>query len=485
MMNNGVLKGLKPESVFKYFEEICSIPHGSGNVEQISNYLVDFAKKRNLKYRQDDAYNVIIKKPATLGSTGKTVIIQGHMDMVTVKTPDNKKDMEKEGLTLYVDGDYVKADRTSLGGDDGIAVAYALAILDSDDIKHPDIEAVFTVDEETGMTGAEAMDCSDINGRIMLNIDSEDEGIFLAGCAGGATVTAEYDVNRIQQTGVLLDIEVSGVTSGHSGTDIVYQRANANVIVGRLLFQLSAHYNYYIQSIEGGEKDNSIPPRSRAAIVVSKDEVNDIKNTLNEYISCIKNEYSTTDGNMKIKLSQQEQNNYTVLDYASTNKVILALTHIPDGVIKMSNDIKGLVQTSLNLGVVKMSDSGERVIMTYLLRSSVESEKEYLIDKVTSMISLIGGDYDITGRYPAWEFNKESVLRQILLDSYRKLTGKDAQVQTMHAGVECGIFAKKLDGLDCVSFGPDIIDIHTFNERLSISSVQRTWELLLDVLEKL
>ncbi len=484
-MGNGVLKDIKPELVFKYFEEICSIPHGSGNVEQISNYLVEFAKKRNLEYRQDDAYNVIIRKPASGGSTGKPVIIQGHMDMVTVKTPDNDKNMEKEGLDLYVDGDYVKADRTSLGGDDGIAVAYALAVLDSDDIKHPDIEAVFTVDEETGMTGAEAIDCSDIKGRIMLNIDSEDEGIFLAGCAGGATITAQYDVNRIQQTGVLLSIEVSDVTGGHSGTDIIYQRANANVIAGRLLFQLSAKYNYYIQSIVGGEKDNSIPPRSMAAIVVRKEEAQDIKNTLNEYISCIKSEYSITDGNMQIKLSGQEEESYTVWDYASTNKVVLALTHIPDGVIKMSNDIKGLVQTSLNLGVVKMSDSDDKVIMTYLLRSSVESEKEYLIDRVTSMIALLGGDYNITGRYPAWEFKKESVLRQVMLDSYKKLTGKDAQVQTMHAGVECGIFAKKLDGLDCISFGPDIIDIHTFNERLSISSVQRTWELLLDVLASL
>lgn len=482
-MSNNVLKDIKPASVFKFFEEICSIPHGSGNLVKISDYLVDFAKKRNLEYRQDESLNVIIRKPATKGSTGRPVIIQGHMDMVAVKTPDCNKDMEKEGLDLYVDGDYVKAYKTSLGGDDGIAVAYALAILDSDDIKHPDIEAIFTVDEETGMLGAEAIDCSDIRGRIMLNIDSEDEGIFLSSCAGGATVTAKYAVKRMQEKGTMLKLKVSDVTSGHSGTDIIYQRANANVIMGRLLFELSAQYNYVLESFEGGEKDNSIPPRCEASIVVDENEAAQIKKCLDESIAQIKSEYSVTDSNMNIEVCVGETSEWNAWDYASTNKAVLALTHIPDGVIKMSNDIKGLVQTSLNLGVVKTYE--DKITMKYLLRSSVESEKEYLISRVTSMISLLGGEYDITGRYPAWEYKKESELRTIMLKAYKELTGKEAKIEAMHAGVECGLFAKKFDGLDCVSFGPDIIDIHTFNERLSISSVERTWELILEVLAKL
>lgn len=482
-MSENVLKDIQPAAVFKFFEEICQIPHGSGNLQKISDYLVDFAKQRGLWYRQDESLNVVIRKPAANGGSGVPVILQGHMDMVAVKTPDNTKDMENEGLDLYIDGDYIKADRTSLGGDDGIAVAYALAILDSSDIKHPDIEAIFTVDEETGMLGAEAMDCSDIKGRIMLNIDSEEEGVFLAGCAGGATVTAKYDGNRTEEHGTMLKISVSDVTSGHSGTDIICQRANANVIIGRLLFELSSKYNYFLDYVTGGEKDNSIPPRSEAVIMVDENEAEDITNELEKSIDAIKAEYSVTDADMKINVYNQGVGSRNVLDFASTGRIVLAFTHIPDGVIKMSNDIKGLVQTSLNLGVVKTDEN--MVTMTYLLRSSVESEKEYLIKRVTSMIALLGGEYDITGRYPAWEYKKNSKLREVMQASYKKLFGKEAEVQTMHAGVECGLFAKKLEGLDCVSFGPDIIDIHTFNERLSISSVERTWKLILDVLATL
>lgn len=477
---NRVLEDIQPKNVFRFFEDICNIPHGSGNVEKISRYLVDFAKERGLDYRQDENFNVVIRKPATKGSTGAPVIIQGHMDMVAVKTPDKDKDMENEGLDLLVDGDYIKADRTSLGGDDGIAVAYALAILDDDSIKHPDIEAIFTVDEEVGMLGAEAMDCSDIKGRIMLNIDSEDEGIFLSSCAGGAVIISKYPAVNTEVTGTEVTINVLGVTSGHSGVDIIYQRANANVVLGRLLFELSKQYNYNIRTISGGEKDNSIAPRSEAVIVVEDGDTAGVVEMLNKYAQLIINEYSVTDKDMSIKVSQGSGVCVQAMDYSSTNKVVLALTHIQDGVVKLSNDIKGLVQTSINAGVVRMEDG--KVVITYLLRSSVESEKEYLIDKVTSMVELLGGEYVITGKYPAWEYRKESKLRKIMSDSFKKLYGKEPVIQAIHAGVECGMFADKLDGLDCVSFGPDIIDIHTFNEKLNVPSVQRTWELILDVL---
>lgn len=477
----GVLSNTKPENVFKFFEEICGIPHGSRNVEQISNYLVNFAKERGLSYRQDESYNVVIKKPATNGSTGKPVILQGHMDMVAVKTPDNTKDMEKEGLDLILDGDYVKADRTSLGGDDGIAVAYALAILDDDTIKHPAIEAIFTVDEEIGMLGAEAFDASDIEGRIMLNIDSEDEGIFLSSCAGGATASAKYPVSKENVSGKEVSIKVDGVTSGHSGVDIIYQRANANNIAGKILFTMSQKYNFVIESINGGEKDNSIAPRCEVAVIVDSEDCDAFVNEANAYADQLKSEYSVTDKNMSINISEGVDCDKEAFDFATTNKVILALTHIPDGIIKMSNDIKGLVQTSINLGVVTTKE--DEVVMTYLLRSSVESEKEYLINRVTSIVTLLGGDYEITGRYPAWEYKKDSKLREIMTESYKKLYGSEPQIQAIHAGVECGMFADKLEGLDCVSFGPDIIDIHTFNEKLNIPSVQRTWNLLLDVLE--
>ena len=414
---NRVLEDIQPKNVFRFFEDICNIPHGSGNVEKISRYLVDFAKERGLDYRQDENFNVVIRKPATKGSTGAPVIIQGHMDMVAVKTPDKDKDMENEGLDLLVDGDYIKADRTSLGGDDGIAVAYALAILDDDSIKHPDIEAIFTVDEEVGMLGAEAMDCSDIKGRIMLNIDSEDEGIFLSSCAGGAVIISKYPAVNTEVTGTEVTINVSGVTSGHSGVDIIYQRANANVVLGRLLFELSKQYNYNIRTISGGEKDNSIAPRSEAVIVVEDGDTAGVVEMLNKYAQLIINEYSVTDKDMSIKVSQGSKVSVQAMDYSSTNKVVLALTHIQDGVVKLSNDIKGLVQTSINAGVVRMEDG--KVVITYLLRSSVESEKEYLIDKVTSMVELLGGEYVITGKYPAWEYRSklESKVKELLGDT--------------------------------------------------------------------
>ena len=480
---NRVLEDIQPKNVFRFFEDICNIPHGSGNVEKISRYLVDFAKERGLDYRQDENFNVVIRKPATKGSTGAPVIIQGHMDMVAVKTPDKDKDMENEGLDLLVDGDYIKADRTSLGGDDGIAVAYALAILDDDSIKHPDIEAIFTVDEEVGMLGAEAMDCSDIKGRIMLNIDSEDEGIFLSSCAGGAVIISKYPAVNTEVTGTEVTINVSGVTSGHSGVDIIYQRANANVVLGRLLFELSKQYNYNIRTISGGEKDNSIAPRSEAVIVVEDGDTAGVVEMLNKYAQLIINEYSVTDKDMSIKVSQGSGVCVQAMDYSSTNKVVLALTHIQDGVVKLSNDIKGLVQTSINAGVVRMEDG--KVVITYLLRSSVESEKEYLTDKIGAMTDYLGGTYELAGVYPAWEFKKDSAIRDMLCDSYKKLFGKDALVETMHAGVECGIMAAKIDGLDCVSFGPDIIDIHTVKEKLDIESTRRTWELITEVLKQL
>ncbi|MGN0328308.1 MAG: aminoacyl-histidine dipeptidase [Lachnospira sp.] len=482
-MNKRVLENIQPENVFRFFEDICNIPHGSGNVKMISDYLVEFAESRNLWYRRDDNLNVIIKKPANNSESKNPVIIQGHMDMVTVKTDDKVKDMEKEGLDILVEGNYIKADRTSLGGDDGIAVAYALAILDSKDISHPPIEAVITVDEEIGMLGAENLDCSDIEGRIMLNIDSEEEGIFLSSCAGGATVKGIYPVKKEIVSGVKLEINITGLTSGHSGTDIIFQRANGNVILGKMLFELSRKYNFNIVSVMGGEKDNSIAPFAKGEIIVEQEDAKEFQKDAKEYAKDLLNEYSSTDKDMIIDVSEEGSVEESALDHTSTTKIILGYTHIPDGVIKMSNEIQGLVQTSLNLGVVHCSD--ENITFTYLLRSSLESEKEYLTNRVASMISLLGGEYEITGKYPAWEYKKESPLRKIMSDSYKKLYGHEPEIQAIHAGVECGLFASKLEGLDCVSFGPDIKDIHTFKERLDIKSTERTWELIKEVLKTL
>lgn len=480
MSSNNILAELQPQAVFKYFEKICAIPHGSGNVKQISDYLCDFARERNLWFKQDESYNVIIKKPASNSdSKAAPVILQGHIDMVAVKTDDKIKDMEKEGLDLYIEDGYVKADRTTLGADDGIAVAYALAILDSRDICHPPIEAVFTVDEEIGMLGAEVVNLDCLEGKIMLNIDSEEEGIFLSGCAGGATLKAAYPLKKSDITGTKISIKVSGLTSGHSGTDIICQRANANVLMGRLLFAVKEYVN--IVSVSGGEKDNSIAPYADAVIMTQ--EPAKAVELLNNTANVLKEEYSVTDPQFTVTVKREDESKDFVCDDKTTQMIINVLNFIPDGVIKMSNDIKGLVQTSLNLGVTASDE--DTFTAAYLIRSSSQSEKEYLTEKVGAMTRYFGGTYELTGVYPAWEFKKDSAIRDMMCDSYRKLFDKDAAVETMHAGVECGIMAAKIDGLDCVSFGPDIIDIHTVKEKLDIASTQRTWELILDVLKQL
>lgn len=479
-MDKRVLEGLEPVKVFEYFEDICGIAHGSGNVKEISDYCVAFAKAHQLWCRQDENYNVIIKKPGSAGSHNSPVIMQGHLDMVAVKTEDKVKDMMTEGLDLIVEDGFVRADRTTLGGDDGIAVAYILAVLDSDDMKHPPIEAVFTVDEEIGMLGAAALDCTVLKGNRMLNIDSEEEGVFLAGCAGGATIHGKHVAGIEKCRGEKVRIGVFGLTGGHSGTDIVYGRANANVLIGRILFSLMDSADFYIQDIHGGEKDNSIAVCASADVMVATSDMAQFECVLRKTADDLKAEYALTDPDMQITVQKEGEVLEEAFDKTSSALLISALTHIPDGVIRMSSHIDGLVQTSLNLGVVACS--GHFIKMTYLIRSSVESEKEYLIQKVRDAIIMFGGTCMVTGRYPAWEYREDSKLRQMMCDAYEALYHARPEIQAIHAGVECGIFAGEIQNLDCVSFGPDIKDIHTVRERLDIGSVQRTWELIKEVL---
>lgn len=480
-----VLEGLKPERVFYYFEGISKIPHGSGNVQMISDYLVKFARDNNLYVRQDENYNVVIKKPCSnKDSDSKPVVLQGHIDMVAVKEENCVKDMSKEGLDLFIDGDYIGAKGTTLGADDGIAVAYALALLEDNEYSLPPIEAIFTVDEEIGMLGATAMDLSDIEGKVMLNIDNEIEGSFLTSCAGGARIDASFPVTFSEYDGQLVKIDVKGLTGGHSGTEIIRQRANANVVLGRILFEISKNVGFNIVSILGGEKDNAICPASSCEIIISKETIKELTDTFEVAVANIKYEYAVTDPDMNIIIEALEEIvDCKALDESSTTKAILTLNYIPDGVVRMSNDIEGLVQTSLNLGIVELNDT--LFESKYLVRSSVDSEKAYLIDKVRSIVSFLGGDTKLSGVYPAWEYRTDSQLREAMCEIYEKQTGKNAVVEAIHAGVECGIMTSKIENLDCVSFGPDILDIHTPKERLSISSVERTWDLLVEVLQRL
>ena len=377
----GVLSTLEPVKVFQFFEDICSIPHGSGNVKQISDYLVNFAKKRELKYRQDEKYNVIIWKDGSAGyENSEPVILQGHMDMVTVKVAGCEKDMEKEGLDLEIHGDFITAKDTSLGGDNGIAVAYSLAILDDESIVHPPIEAIFTVDEEIGLLGAGFLDVSDVKGRLLMNMDSEDEGVITVSCAGGATVTCSIPYRTEPIQAQVIEIKLEGLAGGHSGAEIHKGRVNANCAMGRILLNLFQNLGIRLVAVNGGEKDNAIAKLSEAAIAVLPETVEQAKQIINDTFHEIKEEYKVTDPGAKIMINVLEGNLVEVFSGPATLATIITLVNMPNGIQRMNPEIEGLVQTSLNLGVLRTEK--DAVTLSYSVRSSSESEKMFLIENI-------------------------------------------------------------------------------------------------------
>lgn len=480
-----ILKDLQPAKVFSYFEEITEIPHGSGNVKQISDYIVEFAKTHHLKYRQDEAYNVVVWKDGTKGyEDSEPVILQGHIDMVAVKTADCEKDMQKDGLDIEINGDWIQAKKTTLGGDDGIAVAYALAVLDSNDMMHPPIEAIFTVDEEIGMLGAAAIDVSDVRGRLLLNIDSEDEGVFTVSCAGGATVECSIPYKTEMIHAQVLEIRIDGFTGGHSGVEINKGRANANCVMGRILLNLFQNVGMRIMAVNGGEKDNAIANASEAAIAVLPEVMEKAKDIVNNTFLEVKEEYKITDSNAKLTMNVIEEGLIEPLSGPATLATVILLANMPNGVQRMNPEMPDMVQTSLNLGIVRTQM--DAVKLSYSVRSSSESEKNYLIEKLRSLTEIFGGEIKCEGVYPGWEYNANSRLRNTCIEAYKELyDGKEPIVEGIHAGLECGLFASKLEGLDAISFGPDMRHVHTTDERLSISSTQRTWILLVKILEML
>ncbi|WP_302625236.1 aminoacyl-histidine dipeptidase [uncultured Eubacterium sp.] len=480
-----ILKDLQPAKVFSYFEEITEIPHGSGNVKQISDYIVEFAKTHHLKYRQDEAYNVLVWKDGTKGyENSEPVILQGHIDMVAVKTADCEKDMQKDGLDLEINGDWIQAKKTTLGGDDGIAVAYALAVLDSNDMMHPPIEAIFTVDEEIGMLGAAAIDVSNVRGRLLLNIDSEDEGVFTVSCAGGATVECSIPYKTEMIHAQVLEIRIDGFIGGHSGVEINKGRANANCVMGRILLNLFQNVGMRIMAVNGGEKDNAIANASEAAIAVLPEVMEKAKDIVNNTFLEVKEEYKITDSNAKLTMNVIEEGLIEPLSGPATLATVILLANMPNGVQRMNPEMPEMVQTSLNLGIVRTQM--DAVKLSYSVRSSSESEKNYLIEKLRSLTEIFGGEIKCEGVYPGWEYNANSRLRNTCIEAYKELyDGKEPIVEGIHAGLECGLFASKLEGLDAISFGPDMRHVHTTDERLSISSTQRTWKLLVKILEML
>jgi dipeptidase D len=476
-----VLAGLKPEPVFRYFEEICGIPHTSYHEKELSDYCVAFARERGLFCTQDEMGNVLIVAEATTGyEEVEPIILQGHLDMVGDKTADCTLDMEKEGLKIFVDGDYIRADGTTLGGDDGIAVAYALAILDADDIPHPRLEVVLTVSEEVGLLGATAMDFSLCKARRMINIDSEIEGVLTAGCAGGKRACSRIPVKRIPQEGLLYRLELTGLLGGHSGTEIDKGRANANALLGRFLLQLKEYVNYGLISLSGGAKENVIPKEGKAVLLIPDGAQEKLQTVVNEFHLQMDAEYGLADPDIRMEMVFEKKASENVLDEESLLRVLTALNLMPNGVQAMSADLPGLVETSLNLGVLNLSE--ETLELRFSIRSSVASAKEQIARKVELLTAQLGGTTEFMGDYPAWPYARKSPLRDLCVEIYERQNGCKPQIQVLHAGLECGILSGKIEGLDCISFGPNQIDIHTPNERLSISSTARIWDYIKEIL---
>ena len=480
-MSEKRLAGLQPGAVFEYFEELCAIPHGSHNTKAISDHIVAFAKEQGLRYIQDEANNVILFGEGTCGMEDHPpVILQGHMDMVCEKDADCTINMDTDGLDIGHDGSYVFARGTTLGGDDGIAIAYAMALLADKSIPHPPLEVIVTVDEEVGMLGANVIDVSMLKGKTLINLDSEDEGIFTVSCAGGARATLSLKVDRRTVYGPCVRLMVDGLRGGHSGAEIHKNRANANKVMGEFMSRITKLMPLCLTSFSGGSKDNAIPQRCQANVVAMGIGIDRINAIAEELQAETREKYDEPDANVQaFDVDALGGNSLTTED---TARVIALLCAMPNGVQKYSADIPGLVQTSLNLGIAKL---GEYFSVTSSIRSSVNQEKEELLEQLRKLCQFYDGSYSQMGEYPAWEYNKDSALRETMVRVYTEMFGKKPEILAIHAGLECGLLGEKIPGLDCVSIGPQMHDIHTSRERLDIASTERVWKFLLEVLKAL
>ena len=478
---------LKSAKVFEYFSLLSSVPHGSGNMKPIADLCENFARERGLECLRDAADNIIIKKPGTAGyENAEPLILQGHLDMVCAKDPDCTKDMATEPIEIYVDGDRLRARGTSLGGDNIIAVAMTMAILDSNDIPHPPIEAVFTVDEEVGLLGASALDFSALKGKRMINLDSEEEGVFTVCCAGGvrvnATIPLEFEDSPADSAAY--KVTVSGLMGGHSGVDIDKGRESANRLIIRFLAKLHEKLGFGLASLAGGQLDNVICPESSAVIVINKEDSAKLLAEADKYDAIYKNELAAGDGGVTVTVTACDLPARRVLPKESI-KVLATMYLLPYHIQKMSRDFEGLVQTSLNMGVLKLTD--EAMKFSYSVRSSIASEKNDLVDKIKYLLALAydNATVDLHGDYPSWEYKRDSSLREVIMTAYSETSGENGIVAGTHGGLECGIFSERIPGLDCVSMGPNLSEVHSPRESLDIPSVERLWELMKVILAKL
>lgn len=475
------IEELEPKEFYKYFREIAAIPRGSRDTKRISDYCVAFAKQHQLEYIQDDFNNVIIIKEASSGyETVPAVIIQGHLDMVCEKESDYEIDFTKDGLTLELNDNFLSAKGTTLGADDGVAVAYALALLADDTLPHPRMEVVLTIDEEIGLLGAAAIDLSMLKGKYLINIDSDVEGMFLISCAGGMTAECVTPVSYVEETLMEYTVRLTGLQGGHSGAEIDKYRGNANKLMGRFMYYLSERFHYGVSELNGGSKDNAIPRESVLKLRIEETDSELLEKAVAEFEQILKNEFATSDPDVSFVLKKNGIQTAKMLTPKSKEVIQFMLMNLPNGVQNMSSDIKGLVQTSLNMGILVLGE--EECKITFSVRSSVNSEKQALSAQLQYITEFLGGEYSINGEYPAWPYKKDSKLRDYMVQSYTEQFGAAPQIEAIHAGLECGLFCEKIEGLDAISLGPEVFDIHTPKERMNVLSVERYWTFIRNVI---
>ena len=474
------LEKLDYKGIFHYFSEISKIPRGSGNEQAVSDYLVSFAKEHKLEYTQDTAYNVIMIKEASPGYEEEpAIILQGHMDMVCEKRKDYTHDFLKDGIKLVVDGDFLRADGTTLGGDNGVAVAYILAMLSDESLEHPRLEAIITTDEEMGLNGAKALDLSKLKGKYLINLDSEEEDCVLTSCAGGMRCNSILPIQRVEAKGMRMKLSLGGMKGGHSGTDIIDNRANAPKLLGRLLFELREMNDFALIRMQGGFKDNVIPREAEAELLIKEDaklEVQKIKDNIDKLMKGYQQEYSASEPDLSYELEELGEDSFQVLHPVSFEKMLFMLVNMPNGVQVMSSHIPGLVESSLNLGIFNTEE--DHVLFTDAIRSSLYNYKHFMSNQLNYMISFLGGEFNEYAEYPGWEYKPDSMLREHYKRLYTQSTGKEMRVEAIHAGLECGIISEKLPGIDAISIGPDMHHVHTIEEKVSIPSAIRVYKLL-------
>ncbi|MGN0526169.1 MAG: aminoacyl-histidine dipeptidase [Acutalibacteraceae bacterium] len=476
------LKGIEPERVFHYFEEISNIPRGSGNMKGINQYCIDFAEKHKLKYFTDDALNVVILKNASEGfENADTVMLQGHLDIVCQKTADSKIDFLKDGLDIYVDGDFITANGTTLGADNGIAVAMILSILERDDICHPNIEAVFTTNEETGMDGAEGLDKTRLKSKKMINIDSEEDDSLTVSCAGGSDIKISLNIDFEEVSKETVKVELKGLKGGHSGIEINGNRVNANKLLGKVLNGLKNECDFTVISLNGGDKRNAIP--NSCVLNAATENAEEFTTALEKILNTVKSEIQGNEPDFTWSITVNKASVVKAFTKNSTEKSIYLLNNIIDGVVKMSDKIDGLVETSLNLGI--LTTEQDKIVLGIMARSNDEASLEALEKELVGFSEKAEATIVISGHYPPWEYKENSELQEIYKKLYKEQFLKDVKVEAIHAGLECGLFSRDMHDLDCISIGPTMFDVHTVNERLSISSTKAMYKLLITLLENL